>query len=383
MPQSEIPKPRTEFTSVALLGSRGIPARYGGFETLVETLATQLPKDRFRITVFCERALRIFQPRIPGVRFIYLPVFEALRIVSEIAYDVFALIWCTFATVRVVILFGYTASIFCLLPRMTGRAVIINVDGLEWKREKFARPVRTILKLAELIAPKVASEIICDSRSIQDYYRRRYSARTKYVPNPASEPAKYDPDFLKKLGVAPGSYYLVVARLEPENHTDMIVAGFQRTKTKRKLVVVGPVMGTRFVQKLLKMSNGQVRFVGGVYNKAALNTLRKESFAYIHGHEVGGTNPSLLESMAAGSPIIALDVPFNKEVAENAALYFRDDKELAQRIRWLENNPLRCRTMGTQARAIALREYSAEKVVNGYAEAIRKAVNDESSLAHE
>jgi rhamnosyltransferase len=129
---------------------------------------------------------------------------------------------------------------------------------------------------------------------------------------------------------------------------------------------------------LLKMSNGQVRFVGGVYNKAALNALRKESFAYIHGHEVGGTNPSLLESMVVGSPIMALDVPFNREVAQNAALYFRDEKELAQNIHGLENNPLRCRRMGTQGWRIALREYSAEKVVDGYAQAIRKTVNESS-----
>jgi rhamnosyltransferase len=313
---------------------------------------------------------------MPGVSFVYLPVFEAFRIVSEIVYDIVALIWSALASVRVVILFGYTASIFCLLPRMTGRAVLINVDGLEWKRKKFARPVRSILKLAELISPKVATGIICDSRSIQDYYSRRYSARSQYIPNPVSEQASFNPAFLKQLGLAPRSYYLVVARLEPENHCDMVVAGFQRARTRRKLVVVGPLIRTRFVEKLVKMSHGQVRFVGGVYDRAALNTLRKESFAYIHGHEVGGTNPSLLESMAAGSPIIALDVPFNREVAQNAALYFKDEKELAQRIHELENNHLQRKIMETQAQSIAMREYSTEKVVNGYAEVIAKILND-------
>lgn len=356
--------------SLALLGSRGIPARYGGFETVVEILARQLPKKGFRITVFCERSLKRLQPRIPGTSLVYFPVFEPFRIISEVAFDVVALMWSAFAPLQVVVLFGYTASIFCLLPRLTGRSVVINVDGLEWKRKKFARPVQSILKLSELIATKVATKIICDSRAIQDYYRRRYSAESTYLPNPVSEPTNYNPGFLEQLGLTPGSYYLVVARLEPENHTDMIIAGLLEAKTSKKLIVVGPNIRTRFVESLHKMATEQIRFVGGVYEKAALNTLRRESYAYVHGHEVGGTNPSLLESMVAGSPIVALDVPYNREVARDAALYFKNQEELAKRIRTLEDDEVRRKSMGTRAKRIALEEYPQEQIVNRYAQVI-------------
>lgn len=356
MQQTELRKPAAKLTSVVLLGSRGIPARYGGFETLVEILATRLPKSCFRVTVFCEKALKNLRPSIPGVSTVYFAVFEPFRIASEITYDIVALMWATFAPVEVVILFGYTASIFCILPRITGRTVLINVDGLEWKREKFAKLIRFILKIAESIAPKVAIEIVCDSRSIQSYYRRQYSAASAYAPNPVIEPVHYRPEVLTAQRLVPREYYLVVARLEPENHADMIIEGCEQAESERELIIVGPLLRTRFVEKLLKMNANRVRFVGGIYDRAALYSLRKESFAYIHGHEVGGTNPSLLESMVTGSPIIALDVPFNREVVQGNALYFKNSRELAESIRILESHPIQRNIMGKRARRIALNE---------------------------
>lgn len=363
-------QPRGPPASVALLGSRGIPARYGGFETLVEVLAAHLPGLGYQTTVFCESSLRKFPPVIPGVRCIYFPVFEKLRIVSETLYDVVSLIWSSFASMDVVILFGYTASVFCAIPRLFGRFVLINVDGLEWKRGKFPRPIRFLLRLAELMATKSATAIICDSRAIQDYYRRRYHVDTQYAPNPASTTDDLRSKFLNKLGLKPGQYYLAVARLEPENHIDMIISGFQRSGTSKKLVIVGPLTKSRYVRHLLQMRTENILFVGGIYDRAALSSLRSESFAYIHGHEVGGTNPSLLESMSRATPIIALDVAFNREVAKKAGLYFRSQEELTEKLRRLESDPKSRKRMGSEARRIVQHEYSVAKVASRYADVV-------------
>jgi glycosyltransferase involved in cell wall biosynthesis len=363
---------------VALLGSRGIPARYGGFETVVETLAVNLPKDRFRVTVFCESALRRTRPKVPGVSLVYFPVFEKLRIVSEAFYDVVGLAWAALASVEAVILFGYTASLFCLLPRLFGKTVLVNVDGLEWKRSKFPRPIRSLLRLAELIVTMTASLIICDSYAIQEYYRRTYEANSEYVPNPVSNTDTPSLDRLAQFGLQPESYYLVVARLEPENHIDMIVEGFLESGTTRKLVIVGPLINTRYVKRLLEMRTDHILFLNGVYDRALLNSLRVGSFAYIHGHEVGGTNPSLLESMISASPIIAFDVPFNREVAGDSGVYFKNSSELSQRIVRAERDPEWRRLSGRRANAIASSSYSAELAVSSYARVIDAALNQGS-----
>lgn len=359
--------------AVALLGSRGIPARYGGFETLTETLAQGLPKNRFRITVFCESSLRKLQPNIPGVNFIYFPVFESFRIASEVFYDIVALVWAAFAHVRVVILFGYTASIFCILPRFFGKRVLVNVDGLEWKREKFPRPVRRILKLSELMVTKAPTGIICDSHAIQARFRRRYHVESEYAPNPVSEFHSSKTNILERLNLQTGSYFLVVARLEPENHIDMIVKAFLECDTEKKIVIVGPLTNTKFVKRLLAMQTDRILFTGGIYDREALNALRRKAFAYVHGHEVGGTNPSLLESMACSSPVIAFDVPFNREVARDAALYFSDQKDLAECMNVLERNSRKRERMASEAKRIAQSDYSTSRAIGRYARIIFNA----------
>src|SRR5208337_4676132 len=269
---------------------------------------------------------------------------------------------------------GYTASLCCFVPRLFGKKVFVNVDGLEWKREKFPRPVRVLLRLAELITTRAATGIICDSHAVEEYYRRQYHAGSSYAPNPAFECRDFKSSILTALGLEPHSYYLVVARLEPENHTDIIINGFLQSETKKRLVIVGPIVRTRYVEHLLRTRTDRVLFTGGVYERPALCALRREAFAYVHGHEVGGTNPSLLESMATASPTIAFDVPFNREVARNAALYFRNAEQLAKRIHTLEYNSVRRRRMAAEARRIASRDYSASEAINRYAEIIQQTL---------
>jgi rhamnosyltransferase len=359
---------RRKTVTVALLGSRGIPARYGGFETVVEELVNHLPKDRFCIYVACESSMRGLGSSPSGVRTLYFPVIEKLRVISEVAYDALSLSWSAFASLDVVLLFGYAASPFCLLPRFLGKTVLVNVDGLEWKRRKFPKFVRWALKIAEAIAASAATLLVCDSRAIAAYYLQRYGADSVYIPNPGRPCVTENSESLREFGLQRGGYYSVVARLEPENNLHVIIEGFKNSGSRRKLVIVGPLYANTYVKSLLQMRNERVIFLGGVYDRRKLGTIRKNSYAYIHGQEVGGTSPSLLESMACGIPILSLDVPFNREVANDSALYFANARELAERIATLEGDEATTRSMGKRALKIAQQEYSVSLVVSKYAE---------------
>jgi len=359
---------RARTVTVALLGSRGIPARYGGFETVVEELANHLPKDRFRLYVTCESSLRGLGSVPSNVRTLYIPVVEKLRVVSEVVHDALFLAWSGFAGVDVVLLFGYAASLFCLLPRLLGKTVVVNVDGLEWKRRKFPRPVRWALKIAEMIVARVATILVCDSRAIGAYYRQRYGVDSVYIPNPGRACMPEDIESLRQFRLEPRGYYSVVARLEPENNLHIIIEGFNKSNSTKKLAIVGPLNTSTYVKSLLMMQNKRLLFLGGVYERPRLIAIRKNSFAYIHGQEVGGTSPSLLESMACGTAVLSLDVPYNREVARDAALYFTNATELAERITSLESDDERTRNMRQRAAKIVEQEYSTAVVVNRYAQ---------------
>jgi glycosyltransferase involved in cell wall biosynthesis len=363
---------RKKTLTVALLGSRGIPARYGGFETVVEELVNHLPKDRFRIYVACESSMRGLGSSPSNVRTLYFPVIEKLRMISEVAYDALSLSWSAFATLDVVLLFGYAASPFCLLPRLLGKTVVVNVDGLEWKRRKFPRFVRWALRAAEMIVTRAATILVCDSRAIGAYYLQRYGVDSVFIPNPGRPCVTGNSESLREFGLQPGGYYSVVARLEPENNIDVIIEGFKKSGSRRKLVIVGPLYANTYVESLPKMRNERVIFLGGVYDRRKLGAIRNNSYAYIHGQEVGGTSPSLLESMACGTAILSLDVSFNREVAQDSALYFANAAELAEKIAKLEGDPTTVRKMGKRAAEIARRQYSISLVVSRYAELLSR-----------
>lgn len=352
---------------VALLGSRGIPARYGAFERFVQDLASYLPKDLFEIYVACESSLKGEAIHIPGVHLVYFPVSEKFRIISEVLYDGLSLVWASLKDLDIIYLLGYAAAPFCIIPRLTGRVVVINVDGLEWKRPKFPRPIRFLLRILEIISTKVSSYIISDSRAIQSYYQNRYNVNSFFLAYPAEIVHSKGDEPLKKLGLVKNEYYTVVARMEPENNIDLIVGGLKKARSHRKLVLIGPLKNMRYARRLLEMKDDHVVFLGGIYNQELLDTLRTNCFAYIHGHEVGGTNPSLLEALGCGNAVIALDVPFNREVARDAGIYFKKDaRDLAEKIKYIEQNIQQIEFMRKKAREIIDHNYSKKKVLSAY-----------------
>lgn len=363
---------------IAILGTKGIPARYGGFETFAEQLAVRLVSRGHAVTVYSENESS--QPRgdllFAGVtvRFRRKPAWGPA---SVLAYDC-ACLWDARRDYDLVYMLGYGAAWACWLPRFFGIPVWINVDGLEWARSKWSKVARLYLRTMEWVSSKAATRVIADSRAIADRFRRYYpsGAPCSYVAYGAEIVADDDADVnaLRQWGLIPFQYFIVVARPEPENHVLEIVEGFLKYSGQWPLIVVGDMSADGPYQRRLQaLASERVCLIGGIYDAALLQGLRLYAAAYLHGHSVGGTNPSLLEALACGNWVVAHDNPFNREVARDAADYFDTPEQLTfileERGRLQEED---CLVRRERSRGIVKSFYTWEKITDVYEQLMRE-----------
>lgn len=364
------------FLRVAILGARGIPASYGGFETFAEQLAVRLAARGHEVTVYAEC----------GDRPVADSLYQGVRVrsrrrprwgaASVLAYDC-ACLWDARRGYDLVYMLGYGAAWACWWPRIFGVPVWINVDGLEWARSKWSRAARVYLRCMEWVAAKVATRVIADAQAIAARFRAVYprAAPSSFIAYGAElvQPEDVDVSLLSTWGLQAYRYLLVVARPEPENHVLEIIQGYALHGGEWPLVVVGDVSGATPYQRQLRQQAGpRVRFVGAIYDAAQLASLRVHCAAYLHGHSVGGTNPSLLEALACGNWVLAHDNPFNREVARDAADYFDTPQRLACQLDQLacEGDALR-RERSQRARAIVAEHYTWDGIANAYEDLMR------------
>lgn len=323
---------------IAILGCQGIPAKFGGFETFAEQLATRLAQRNFSVTVFCEAEDGSRPATYKGVSLEYLqtPKITALR---SIWFDAACIVKCL-RRYDIVYMLGYHVAFAFFLPVICGDKFLVNMDGLEWKRTKWSGFAKKYLRAMEYLAAKWSTVLVADAQGIADYLNKRYGHPEKVVMIPYGADiiqTAPDPAMLSAYGLEAGSYYLVVCRLEPENHVLEIIRGFTGTTSRRKLVIVGDHQAsTSYTASLTRHEDERVVFLGSIYDQQQLIALRWHCHAYLHGHSVGGTNPSLLEAMACGNFVIAHDNVFNREVTGNHGWYFSDSMELQQILEKLE-----------------------------------------------
>lgn len=317
---------------VAVLGSRGIPAKYGGFETFAEQLSVRLVARGHRVTVYAESeddhaTTRFYE----GVEVRALPV-PRWRAASVIGFDIRCL-WNARKGFDVVYMLGYGAAFACWIPRLSGTPVWINIDGLEWQRSKWGVAARFYLRAMEWFTAKVADRVIADAQAMVTYFQQRHGTKTpcSYIAYGApGVEIEVDAGLLSRFGLEAGGYLLVVARIEPENHVAEIIRGFQTSGSHLPLVVVGDhSRPTEYCAALMDGDLTGVKLLGGIFDSTVLQQLRLGASACIHGHSVGGTNPSLLEAMGCGNVVLAHDNPFNREVLGDAGLYFSTAADLA------------------------------------------------------
>jgi glycosyltransferase involved in cell wall biosynthesis len=336
---------------IAMIGTRGVPARYGGFETAVEEVGSRLAARGHDVTVYCRAAEGDRRPdTYAGMRLVHRPALRhrALETLSHTALSVLHVV-----THRVDAAVVFNAANAPLLPvlRAARIPVATHVDGLEWQRAKWGRTGRRYYRVAESLAVRWSDGLIADARGIAEYYRAQFGAPTREISYGAPI-VQAAGDRLAELGLGPRGYHLVVARFEPENHVDLVVAGYVRSSARLPLVVVGSApYAQRYTDLVHEAADERVRFLGAVWDAELIDQLFSGAATYLHGHSVGGTNPALLRAIGAGAPTAAFDVTFNREVLGDAGRYFTDEAEVAAVVEEAESDP-----GGAEARGAALRE---------------------------
>jgi rhamnosyltransferase len=368
-------------TSIAIIGSRGIPNNYGGFECFTEILSKNLVKRGYTIHVSCENPGEKNNPAtFNGVNLFYFPIKHPksafMGMIYEILYDVYSLFMASLKADQIYML-GYSAALFFFIPKLFRKTLYLNPDGFEWKRAKFSSSVKILLKINEMMGSFWADRIIADSKGIKDYYDKKYDIESSFIAYGADEipPVKWDneklPEILKHGIKINPAYWLLVARLEPENNIHTIIEGYIKSDAKKPLIIIGNFVSPQYEEYIHsivaeKSDDKKIVFTGGIYDLETLNMLRQNCFGYLHGHSVGGTNPSLVEAMAMKSLLIAHDNQFNREVCEDTALYFYNSDELKQRINQVESNPENYQEYKSKTFDRVRKEYSWDKIVEQY-----------------
>jgi glycosyltransferase involved in cell wall biosynthesis len=362
---------------IALVGTRGVPARYGGFETAVEEVGRRLVEAGHDVVVYCRTAGDEPRPRTHlGMRLVHLPALHrrSLETLSHTGLSVAHLLT---HRVDAAIVFNAANAPWLPLLRAARIPVATHVDGLEWKRAKWGGVGKRYYRIVEALSVRWSDALIADAQGIADYYRDEFAAPTEQIAYGAPKIAGGASDKLADVDLSPRGYHLVVARFEPENHVDVIVDGYRRSAASLPLVVVGSAPYADDYTRLVRsLGDDRVRFLGGVWDQELLDQLYANCATYLHGHSVGGTNPSLLRAIGAGAATIAFDVSFNREVLQTSGRYFSTPEDVAAAVSSAEADPAGVRRDGNRARLMAAR-YDWDDVAVGYEElCLRLAARD-------
>ena len=352
---------------IAMIGTRGVPPRYGGFETAVDEIGKRLVAKGHDVIVYCRNDSTPLS-HFHGMERVSLPALH-LKHAETLSHTALSIAHTALHPCDAAIVFN--AANAPLLPGLQLRhiPVAVHLDGLEWSRTKWKGAGRRYYQWAERVAVWRGDRLIADARAIQEYYLRRYGVGTTFIPYGAPIYRPDGSDRLASLGLLPGGYHLVVARMEPENNVHLVVEAYVSSKARLPLVVVGSAPYAERYSSLVREAAGgnkNVRFIGSVWDQDILNDLYAHARLYIHGHSVGGTNPSLLRAMGAAAPVAAIDVIFNREVLADAGMYFTDETDLAAIIGHAEAHQAEHAELGVAAQRRAASEYDWDDVADRY-----------------
>ncbi len=366
---------------IAILGTRGIPANYGGFETFAEECATRLAARGHEVTVYgrshyVPQHLRSYR----GATLVVLPTVP-LKYTDTVVHTLLSVLHALPRSFDVILICNSANSVLAWLPRLSGTKVVVNVDGIERLRRKWNWLGRSWYRLSEYFSAWFPHEIVTDARCIERYYMERYGVRSEFIPYGTTTERPDSDAQLRKLGLAPREYFLYVSRLEPENNAHQVVQAFERAETSKCLVIVGDAPYSKtYIQELKRTCDPRTLFTGAIYGDG-YRQLMANAFCYIHATEVGGSHPALIEAMGQGNLIMANSTPENEEVLGGCGvLYARNDiDDLASRLQDIIDHPDSYSGFGPAARARALSEYTWESVVDRYEHLFTRLVARESS----
>ncbi|PCJ23220.1 MAG: glycosyl transferase family 1 [Flavobacteriales bacterium] len=351
---------------IAIIGTRGIPNHYGGFEQFAEYLALGLVAKNHQVWVYNSHLHPFKENNWKGVNLIHCKDLEhKIGTPGQFIYDFNCIIDSRKRNFDIILQLGYTSSSVWgwLLPKKS--VVITNMDGLEWKRTKFSKKVQRFLKYAEKLAVKKSNHLVADSIGIQQHIKERFNKEASYIAYGADVFNSPNPKILESYNIHELKYYILIARMEPENNIETILDGFIKSNVESPFLVIGEAenkFGSYLKEKF--KNNKNIQFLGGIFDMEVLNNLRHYAKLYFHGHSVGGTNPSLLEAMASNALIVAHNNIFNESILGEDAMYFTNSEDIANifskqetrnRAKFIDNNIQKIKTL-----------YSWGKIIDDY-----------------
>jgi glycosyltransferase involved in cell wall biosynthesis len=353
---------------LAILGTRGVPASYGGFETFAEHLSTRLVERGHDVTVYCRS--HYVSPNLKQYKGVRLKVLPTIRhkYLDTIAHTFLSALHGMTESYDAALICNAANAAFAPLLRIAGTPVAINVDGLEHKRRKWNWLGRRYYLLSERLSTWLPNEIVTDARVIQEYYLARYRTQSTMIAYGADIERRQDRETVNRWGVEPDGYVLYVSRLEPENNAHLVIEAFRKVETTRKLLIVGDApYAEEYKNELRSLAEGDDRivFTGFVFGED-YRALQQNAYCYIHATEVGGTHPALIEAMGYGNCVLALATPENMEVVGDAAIPYGDKDELAEQLQRVLRDEAHVKAYRQRAQERVQKHYDWEGIVDRY-----------------
>ncbi len=355
---------------IAILGIRGIPANYGGFETFAEELAPRLVRAGHDVTVYGRSNTVEYDDKYyKGVRITLLPTISH-KYLDTVANTFLCSLHSLKERFDVILVCNSANAAFAWIPRLGGTKVAINVDGLEWKRAKWNILGQWFYKMSEWLATFTANEIVTDARDIEKYYQEKFKAESTFIPYGAPTGKVKTTNALEEFGVEPGKYVLYVSRFEPENNPHRVVRAFEKVKTDMKLVMVGDApYSSDFIREVKNTNDPRIVFTGYVFGQG-YREFQSNALFYVQGTEVGGTHPALLEGMGHGNCVLANDVPEHREVLGDAGYFFNlngnGEIDLTEKMQYLIDNPEEIQQARQRAVQRIEENYTWDRVMEQY-----------------
>jgi glycosyltransferase involved in cell wall biosynthesis len=379
-------QPANRKLRIALCGARGIPSTYSGTEAFFVELAPRLAQRGHDVTVCCRSSLfKSKPPEYKGVRLLYLPSIET----KNLSTPTHTLL-CMFALVKrnvdVILVTNVANGFHCIIPRLFGTEVAINVDGVEWKRGKWGTlGKKYVYWNAKHIGKICPRGVITDAYEMRRIYLEEFGTPSACIAYGANIENSVDPEVLEQYGLKPFGYYLIASRLVPENNADLIVKAFEQSKSERVLAIAGDAnYRSEFVDRLKQSTDPRVRFLGHIGNADHIRELHCNAYAYIHGHSMGGTNPALLKALGYGNCILALNTPFNAEVLREYGILFENDvADLRNKLQAIDSDCGIVERYRAKAPQRITEAYTWERITALYEEFfLRLAAGENPTLIH-
>jgi glycosyltransferase involved in cell wall biosynthesis len=353
---------------IAILGTRGIPANYGGFETFAEELGSRLAVRGHDVTVYC-RSQYVYRTlgEYRGVRLRVLPTIRH-KYLDTVVHTFFSAVDAMFRRFDAVLICNAANSVFIPILTWTGTPVAVNVDGLERKRKKWNWLGRLYYRIGERASVWFATSVVTDAAAIRDYYEHEYDAASTMIAYGAEIGRHFDPAAVRVFGVEPEEYILYVSRLEPENNAAMVIEAFRNVETELKLVIVGDAPYAAEYKKHLKQiaaGDQRIIFTGFVFGEG-YKALQQNAYAYVHATEIGGTHPALIEAMGYGNCVLTLSTPENREVVDSAGLIYDDVEGLTTAMQNVADDVTVVERYRKLAQARVSEHYSWDAVTDEY-----------------